>query len=104
MEASQFGPACPHSLRTGQFNRSLPSPISEDCLFLNVYAPQNAANLPVLVWIHGGEYGVGDGREDSSRLIGANADGFVGMSIQYRVSALVVMIDSAIDFLPARCL
>jgi hypothetical protein len=24
---------------------------SEDCLFLNVYAPANASNLPVLVWI-----------------------------------------------------
>jgi len=24
---------------------------SEDCLFLSVYAPQNASNLPVLVWI-----------------------------------------------------
>lgn len=24
---------------------------SEDCLFLSVYAPPNAANLPVLVWI-----------------------------------------------------
>lgn len=24
---------------------------SEDCLFLSVYAPQNKANLPVLVWI-----------------------------------------------------
>lgn len=25
---------------------------SEDCLFLNVYAPDNADKLPVLVWIH----------------------------------------------------
>jgi hypothetical protein len=24
---------------------------SEDCLYLSVYAPQNASNLPVLVWI-----------------------------------------------------
>lgn len=29
-----------------------PYPQSEDCLFLNVYAPQNASSLPVLVWIH----------------------------------------------------
>jgi carboxylesterase type B len=63
----------------------MPSPIDEDCLFLNVYAPHNATALPVLVWIHGGGYGVGDGREDMSRLINANDNGFIGVSIQYRV-------------------
>jgi carboxylesterase type B len=64
----------------------LPSPISEDCLFLNVKAPQNASDLPVFVNIHGGGYGVGDGREDLSRLINVNHNAFVGVSIQYRVS------------------
>jgi hypothetical protein len=51
-----------------------------------VYSPQNAKNLPVLVYIHGGGYGVGDGREDLSNLINANDDAFVAVSIQYRVS------------------
>ena len=63
-----------------------PSPIDEDCLFLNVYAPQNATRLPALVWIHGGGYGVGDGREDMSTLINANDNSFIGVGIQYRVS------------------
>ena len=27
---------------------------SEDCLTLDIYAPPNAENLPVMVWIHGG--------------------------------------------------
>lgn len=27
---------------------------SEDCLFLSVYSPKNATNLPVWFWIHGG--------------------------------------------------
>ncbi|KAG8763964.1 hypothetical protein FRC11_007645 [Ceratobasidium sp. 423] len=30
--------------------------MSEDCLYLNVYSPPNAKNLPVLVWIHGGSW------------------------------------------------
>lgn len=31
---------------------------SEDCLYLNVYAPENASgkNLPVMVWLYGGHY------------------------------------------------
>ncbi|GAB1293540.1 Pyrethroid hydrolase Ces2a [Apodemus speciosus] len=34
----------------------LPIPMSEDCLFLNIYTPahaQEGSNLPVMVWIHG---------------------------------------------------
>jgi len=30
--------------------------MSEDCLYLNVTAPKNASNLPVMVWFHGGGY------------------------------------------------
>ncbi len=32
--------------------------MSEDCLYLNVTAPKDAANLPVMVWFHGGGYQV----------------------------------------------
>mmetsp|Transcript_61158 Transcript_61158/g.92480 ORF Transcript_61158/g.92480 Transcript_61158/m.92480 type:complete len:112 (+) Transcript_61158:389-724(+) len=27
---------------------------SEDCLFMNIWAPSNANNLPIIFWIHGG--------------------------------------------------
>lgn len=59
---------------------------NEDCLFLSVYAPQNASNLPVLVWIHGGGYGQGQGDQDMSSIINTNNNNFVGVAIQYRVS------------------
>ncbi|KAJ4988308.1 carboxylesterase 2 [Stagonosporopsis vannaccii] len=85
--ATNISAACPHSLRSGLGFRALPSHMDEDCLFLNVYAPQNASDLPVLVWIHGGGYGVGDGREDMSKLINANDNSFIGVSIQYRLGA-----------------
>lgn len=59
---------------------------NEDCLFLSVYAPRNADNLPVLVWIHGGGYGQGQGNQDMSSIINTNNDSFVAVAIQYRVS------------------
>lgn len=62
------------------------TPGNEDCLYLNVYAPPNATRLPVLVWIHGGGYGLGDGTEDMTDIINANEKGFVAVTIQYRVS------------------
>ena len=34
--------------------RGAPMPVSEDCLTLNIWAPANAKNAPVFVWIHGG--------------------------------------------------
>jgi carboxylesterase type B len=61
-------------------------PGNEDCLFLNVYAPPNAKNLPVIVWIHGGGYGYGDGTQDMTEIINANEKGFIAVTIQYRVS------------------
>ncbi|MDZ7685772.1 MAG: carboxylesterase family protein [Gammaproteobacteria bacterium] len=30
--------------------------VSEDCLYLNVWAPQLAEDLPVMVWFHGGAH------------------------------------------------
>lgn len=64
------------------------SPGSEDCLFLNVYAPPNAKNLPVLVWIHGGGYGLGNAEnQELGPIIKANNGSFIGVSIQYRLGA-----------------
>jgi para-nitrobenzyl esterase len=37
---------------------------SEDCLTLNVHAPAHARDLPVMVWIHGGNHTDGRGSED----------------------------------------
>ncbi|KAK0128822.1 hypothetical protein ONS95_000772 [Cadophora gregata] len=61
---------------------------SEDCLFLNVFAPtQNPQNLPVFVWIHGGGYGQGNGSQNLADIIRTNNDSFIGVSIQYRLGA-----------------
>ncbi|XP_070547195.1 fatty acyl-CoA hydrolase precursor, medium chain-like [Ptychodera flava] len=40
----------------------LDEPQSEDCLYLNIYAPQReSGKLPVMVWIHGGALFMGSG-------------------------------------------
>jgi len=55
-DATQFGPSCPQALTDNPLLP--PGTISEDCLYLNVYAPPVGSNdqggRPVLVWIHGG--------------------------------------------------
>lgn len=62
---------------------------SEDCLTLNVWAPVDAANLPVIVWIHGGGFRTGassmpayDGRNYAA------GGQVVFVSINYRLGAL----------------
>jgi len=62
--------------------------MDEDCLTLDVTAPANARNAPVMVWIHGGTliWGTGhsqlyDGREFARR-------GIVLVSINYRLGVL----------------
>lgn len=66
------------------------SQMSEDCLFLDVFAPEDAepGSLPVLVWIHGGAYVNGSGSlqwYDGSRLAARRA---VVVTINYRLGAL----------------
>lgn len=58
---------------------------SEDCLFLNVYAPADAdAPVPVLVWIHGGAFIGGSGNQyDPSNLVRRN--GVIVVTINYRL-------------------
>ena len=83
-DAVNFGPICPQLMPSVPNAPFLPG--NEDCLFLNVYAPSKAANLPVLVYIHEGGYGLGDGTHDMTEIINANDNGFVAVTFQYRVS------------------
>ena len=62
----------------------------EDCLYLNVYAPQTASTdsrLPVMVWIHGGAYTLGSGSDyDASTF--TRKHGVVVVTLNYRLGAL----------------
>ena len=86
--ATQFGPSCPQP--TAHNPDLPPGPISEDCLYLNVYTPtlrdRSGGRRPVLVWIHGGGLTLDGARNyDGSKLA---ADGAVVVTINYRLGAL----------------
>ncbi|MDT0144533.1 carboxylesterase family protein [Microbacterium sp. PRC9] len=79
-DALDFGAVCP------QHHPDFDPPMSEDCLFLNVWTPDASpqAGLPVLVWIYGGRFIFGAGSDpvyDGSRFA---AKGAVVVTLNYR--------------------
>ncbi|XP_012860629.3 cocaine esterase [Echinops telfairi] len=72
-------------------NMSLPfTNMSEDCLYLNIYTPahaQEGANLPVMVWIHGGGLVMGTASLYDGSVLTAYEE-VVMVSIQYRLGIL----------------
>jgi para-nitrobenzyl esterase len=83
-DATRFGPSSPQPA-----NPALSGPTSEDCLYLNVYTPAlggDEGGLPVLVWIHGGRFTLGAGRDyDGTKLA---ALGIVVVTVNHRLGAL----------------
>ncbi|XP_042556595.1 pyrethroid hydrolase Ces2e-like isoform X2 [Dipodomys spectabilis] len=66
---------------------TLPIPMSEDCLYLNIYSPasaQEGSNLPVMVWIHGGALVVGMASVYDGSMLAAT-EHVVVVTIQYRL-------------------
>jgi para-nitrobenzyl esterase len=85
-EAVSVGPGCfqpaspPDSVYADE-----PRRMSEDCLFLNVWKPAQAAGAPVMVWIHGGSLRIG---HSGSALYDGSAlarRGVVVVSLNYRL-------------------
>jgi para-nitrobenzyl esterase len=102
-EADAYGNAC-HGLGYPPFLMQEEgadldtSPMSEDCLFLNVWSPGiDEAKRPVMVWLHGGGFTSGSGgsiRYESSRLV-SNQD-VVVVTVNHRLGGLGFMDVSAI--------
>jgi para-nitrobenzyl esterase len=83
-DATQFGNHCPQA-----FSPFGNATLTEDCLFLNVYAPNKGGIgelRPVMVWIHGGALAVGESNEfDATKLVQRDT---VVVTINYRLGAL----------------
>jgi para-nitrobenzyl esterase len=95
LQATKFGSKCTQPGGIG----------SENCLFLNVYTPQNqpaedllednGRGLPVMVWIHGGGLRRGSSDPyDPTRLV---KKGVIVVTINYRLGYLGFFAQSAID-------
>ncbi len=79
--ATAFAPAC------RQTATWIPKPQSEDCLYLNIWAPKamTGHKLPVMVWIHGGGYYGGTASQplyDGARL---SRRGVIVVTMNYRL-------------------
>jgi para-nitrobenzyl esterase len=79
--ATEYAASCPQNSRLGAEAK-----VSEDCLYLNVFAPETAKNLPVMVWIHGGSNLNGSGSVYNGPAFAKS--GVVMVTINYRMGAL----------------
>jgi len=61
---------------------------SEDCLYLNVWAPAGAKSAPVMLWLYGGGGIMGSGHVPAYHGDAFARDGIVLVTINYRLGAL----------------
>lgn len=84
--ATEFGPVCPQKQNAG-VPMQADAVFDEDCLSLNVWAPQEATGpLPVMVWVHGGAYTFGASSQplyDATSLV--QTGGIMVVTINYRL-------------------
>ena len=90
--ADRFQPQCIQPLRGSNINHYFGhEAISEDCLYLNIWAPPGSAanaNKPVIVWIYGGGFTIGSAAMRNYAGESLARKGAVYVSISYRVGAL----------------
>lgn len=86
-DAKAFGASCPQPAVPPPFG--IEGATSEDCLFLNVWAPQqHDGKLPVFVWIHGGAFLIGSGSQPIYDGAALARHGMVVVTLNYRMGAL----------------
>lgn len=82
----RFSPACIQLGRMGKPDY----PISEDCLYLNVFTPAASADekLPVLFWIYGGGFSMGRASDPEFDGAAFNREGAILVTFHYRCGPL----------------
>jgi para-nitrobenzyl esterase len=89
-EATQFALPCPQPINAnGTANGGgVAGPTSEDCLYLNVWAPKNAKNAPIMLWLYGGAGYLGAGHLGSYNGESFARQGVMVVTINYRLGML----------------
>jgi para-nitrobenzyl esterase len=91
--AIAYGPACPQPASA----LSSPTPSNENCLYMNVYAPEATDKLlPVMVYIHGGAFMRGSADQVDGRWL-SEAGPVVVVTFNYRLGPLGFLAHSALD-------
>lgn len=87
--AAAFGSSCMQKAPLRNVAPDSPgAQVSEDCLTLNVWAPQAAVKAPVMVWIHGGGNQSGSSAVKYYDGAAFARDGIVLVSLNYRLGKL----------------
>ena len=86
----EFGNACPQqapAMLAAVPQMAINAPLSEDCLYLNIWRPAGETKepLPVLFWIHGGGYVMGAASQPLYDGQDLARSGVVVVSINYRL-------------------
>ena len=90
--ADRVAPECLQPLRSPRQNHYFGNEAtSEDCLYLNVWAPKGAKKLPVVVWIYGGGFNIGSASMANYSGEPLAQAGVVRINLAYRVGALGFM-------------
>ena len=93
--ADRKGAECIQVLRPHNINHYFgEEPTSEDCLYLNLWAPAKAdpvARLPVIVFIYGGGFTIGSSGMANYDGAALAAKGAIAINFNYRVGALGFM-------------
>lgn len=88
LNATAFGADCAQSYSSAGIFSSGSEDISEDCLYLNIWAPSNAtatSNLPVYFWIYGGRFEGGAGSVKTYDGSGLASKDIVVVNFNYRM-------------------
>jgi para-nitrobenzyl esterase len=115
--AARFGPAGPAPSWADPRDATGPGPVGvqptpagtltgvEDCLTLDVYAPEDVAGpLPVLFWVHGGAFQTGAAADYDGSVLAASGPAVV-VAVSYRLGPLgFLQLGTAADPAPSPAL